>query len=137
LALAVRIDPGGDLAILYGQIASAADGARSFFGGESGGRFDETVHTAIPLLCGHGQKAQVFRLAMSEGERSFDGGAERVFIDTIGGGAGGAAIGNRTDGDGQAMLGDVLVNGVVGETGQGVGNFVDVNFGLFRSGGFG
>jgi len=36
LALATRIDSGGDLAILDGQIASAADGPGAFFGGKSG-----------------------------------------------------------------------------------------------------
>jgi len=34
------------------------------------------------------------------------------------------------------MLGNVLVNGVVGETGEGVSDFVDVDFGFFGSGRF-
>jgi hypothetical protein len=34
------------------------------------------------------------------------------------------------------MLGDVLVNGVVGKTRQGVRDFVNVDFRFFGSGGF-
>ena len=37
----------------------------------------------------------------------------------------------------QAALGDVLVNGVVGEAREGVGGFVNVDFGFVGAGGFG
>jgi len=74
---------------------------------------------------------------VGEGERSFDRSAKRVFVNAIGGGARGAAVGDGSNGDSQTVLGDVLVNGVVGETGQGVRDFVNVNFRFFGSSGFG
>src|SRR6266436_3019974 len=137
LALAVRVDSGGDLTVLDSQIASATDRAGSLFRGESSGWFDETVYAAIVLLSGHGQETRILRLAAGQGERSFDRRTEGVFVNAVGGGAGGAAIGDGANRNGQTMLGNVLVNGIVGETAQGVGDCVDVDFGLFRSGGFG
>src|SRR5260370_33288702 len=118
LALAVRIDSGSNLGILDGQIAGAPDRAGSIFGGEGDGLFDEAVHAAIALLSGQGQEARVLRLAVREGERSFDRSAERVFVNAIGGGARGAAIGDGANGNRQAMGGDGLGNGGVGERHQ-------------------
>src|SRR6266478_4423871 len=137
LALAVRVDSGGNLAILDGQIAGAADRAGAVFRGESSSRLDETAYAAIALFCGHWQETRILRLAVGEGERSFDRGAKRVFVNAIGGGARGAAVGDGSNGDSQTVLGDVLVNGVVGETGQGVRDFVNVHFRFFGSSGFG
>src|SRR6266566_1119608 len=136
LALAVREDSGGNLAFLDGQIAGAANGAGPIFGREGSGLFDEAVYVAIALLAGHWQETRVLRQTVREGERSFDGGAERVFVDSIRGGARGAAVGDRANRNRQAVLGDVLVNGIVGETRQRVGNFVDVDFGFFGCRGF-
>ena len=137
LALAVRVDSGGNLAILDGQIADAADRAGAVFRGESSSRLDETAYAAIALLRGHGKETRIFRLAVGEGERSFDGGAEGIFVNAIGGGARGAAIGDGANGNRQTVLGDVLMNGVVGETGQGVRDFVNLNFRFCGSSGFG
>ena len=137
LALAAGENAGGDLAFFDGKIAGPADGAGALFGGEGGGLFDEAVDAAIALLPGQGRGRGIFRLAVREGKRSFDGGAKRIFVDAIGGGAGGAAIDNGANGNGEAMLGDVLVDGVVGEARQSVGNFVDVDFGFFGAGGLG
>ena len=66
LVLAIRINSGGDLAILDRQIAGTAHGAGSFLGGESGGRLDKAIYAAIALLCGHGEKAGIFRLAVGK-----------------------------------------------------------------------
>src|SRR5712672_441968 len=107
------------------------------FGGESNGWLNETVHLAIALLCGHGEETRVLWLAVREGERSFDGGAERVFVNAIGGGASGAAIGDGADGNGESVLSNILVNAVVGETCERAGDFVNVDFGFFGTGGFG
>src|SRR6267154_25774 len=137
LALAIRVDSGGNLAILDGQIAGAADRAGAVFRGESSGRFDDTAYAAIALFREHGKETRILRLAVREGERGFDSGTKGVFVNAIGGSARGAAIGDGANGNRQAMLGDVLVNGVVGETGQGVRNFVNVNFRFFGSSGFG
>ena len=46
-------------------------------------------------------------------------------------------IDDGANGDVEAALGDVLVDGVVGEARERVGGFVDVNFGFLGAGGFG
>jgi len=74
---------------------------------------------------------------MGKGERGFDCGAEGVFVNAIGGGAGGTAFSDGANGNCESVFGDVLVNGVVGETGQSAGDFVNVDFGSFGAGGFG
>jgi len=136
LALAVRIDSSGDLAFLDGQITGTPDGPGPLLSGESGSLLDEPVYAAIALPSGHRQEARILRLAVSKGERSFDRGAERVLINAIGCGARGAAIDDRANRNRQPMLGDVLVNGVVGEPGQRVRNFIHVDFRLVGSRGF-
>jgi hypothetical protein len=80
---------------------------------------------------------RIFRLAVPERQRGFDGSTERIFVDAICGGAGGAVVDNGADGNVEAALGYVLVNGIVGEAREGVGCFVDVNFGFICAGGFG
>ncbi len=136
LALAVRIDSGGNLAFLDGQVTGPPDGEGSLFGGENGGRFDEPVYTTIALPSGHWQKARVLRLGVRKGERSFDRGAERVFINAIRGSARGAPVHDCANRNGQPVLGHVLVDGVVGETRQSVRHFLHVDFRLFGSRGF-
>src|SRR4029077_10922014 len=112
------------------------DGHGSLFGGESGGGVDETVYGTIALLSGHGEQARVFWLAVGEGERGLNGGAEGIFVDAIRGSARGAAVRHRSNRNRQAVLRDVLMNAVVGETRQRVGDFVDVDFRFFGSRGF-
>jgi hypothetical protein len=79
----------------------------------------------------------VFGLAVREGKRRINGGAKGVFVDAIRCGARGAAIDYCTDRNIQAALGDVLVDGVVGEARERVGGLVDVNFGFVSASGFG
>ena len=98
--MAVRIDSGGDLALLDRVVTRAADGAGALFRGKSGGGFKEAIDGAVTLLFWHRKKARIFGLTVREGKRSFDRGAERVFLDSIGGGASGAAIGDSANGDG-------------------------------------
>ena len=136
LALAIRIDSGGNLAFLNGQIAGMPDGPGSFFSGEGGGLFDETVHGAITLFSWHRQKARILRLAVCKRERNFDRGAKRVFMNAIGCGARSAAVDDRANRHRQPVLGNVLMDGVVGETRQRVRNFVHMDFRLFGSRGF-
>jgi len=80
---------------------------------------------------------RIFWLAVRQGQGSLDGGAEGVFVDAICGGAGGAAVDYGSNGNVEAALGDVLVDGVVGEAGERVGGFVYVNFGFLGACGFG
>ena len=137
LPLAARKDPSSNLTFLDRQITGTPDYVGSVFSGERGSRFDKPPHTAIALLPGHWQEAGVLRLAAGQRERSFDRGAQRVLIDAVGGGARGAAVNNGTNRNRQPMLSDVLMNAIVGETRQGIGNFVDVDFRLLGSRGFG
>src|SRR5438309_1324296 len=136
LTLAVREDSGGDLTLLDGQVTGAANGTGSIFSGERGRLFDETVYAAIALLARHRQEVGDFRLAVREGERGFDRGAERVFVEAIRRGARGSPVGDGANRNREAVLGDILVDGVVSKTGQRVGNFVDVDFGFFGCRGF-
>ena len=98
--------------------------------------FDESFHGAITLSSGHRKEARVLWLAARKRERGFDRGAEGVFINTIRGRARGSAINDGANRNRQPVLGDVLVNGVVGETRQCIRNFVHVDFRLFGSCGF-
>src|SRR5258708_5159301 len=137
LALAVRVDSGGNLAILDGQIAGAVDRAGAVFRGESSSRLDETAYAATALFRQHGKETRILRLAVREGARSFDRSAKGVFVNAISGGARVAAIGDGANRNRQAMLGDVLLNGVVGEAGQSGRHFVNVDFRFCGSSGFG
>ena len=63
----------------------------------------------------------------------FDGGdhaPQRFVVGLVGGGAGGAAVEHGAHGDGEHLLGDILVNGVVGEARQRVGDGADFDFGF-------
>ena len=73
---------------------------------------------------------RVFRLAVGKGERGFDGGAKRIFVNAVRGHAGGAAVHHGANGHIQAPLGNVLVDGVVGKARERFGGFVDVHFGF-------
>jgi len=128
---------GSHLAVLDGQIASAADGAGTVFWRERGSVLHEAIHFAITLLGWHGEQMWIFGLAVREGKRRLNRGAKGVFVDAIRSGARGAAIDYSTDRNIQAALGDVLVDGVVGEARERVGGLVDVNFGFVSASGFG
>ncbi len=56
--------------------------------------------------------------------------AKRFFVGLVGGGARGAAVHHGADGDVKHLLGDVLVDDVVGEAGERVGGDVNFHFGF-------
>ena len=121
--------------MLYGKIASAADGAGAIFGRERSGIFDKAIHFAIALFAGQRKQMRIFGLAVREGQGSIDRGAERIFVDAIRGGTRGAAVDDGANRNIQAALGNVLMDSVVGEARQGFGGFVDVDFGFVGSSG--
>ena len=123
----------GDLAVFYREIACAAHGSGAIFGSDRGGLFYKTPHRAIALLARKRQKLLILRLAGGQRQRRIDGGAQGIFIDAIGGYARGAPFGDRSDGNGYAMLRNILMNGVVGKTGEVVENFFDMDFCFFRA----
>src|SRR5579859_491481 len=65
-------DAGGNLAVLNGEIASAADGAGAIFRRERGGIFPEAIHLAIALFAGQRKKMRILWLAVREGKRRFN-----------------------------------------------------------------
>jgi hypothetical protein len=121
------------------RIAKSQDffyGAGAVFGSGGGGFVGEAIDSAIELLAGHRQEAGNFWLAMGELQRGLYRCAKRIFVKAIGGGTGGAAVYDGSNGDGDAVFGDVLVNGVVGEAREGVDSFLKVDFGFVGSGEF-
>ncbi len=72
---------------------------------------------------------------MGEGEGGFDRGPKRIFVDAIRGSPRGAAIDYRSNGNIQAALGDVLVNGIVGKARERFGDVVDLNLCFVGAGG--
>ena len=79
---------------------------------------------------------RILRLAVREGERRHNRGAERIFVDSIRSGTRGATVDNGSNRNVQPAFGDVLVDGVVGEARERVGGLVDVDFGFVGARGF-
>jgi len=136
LRLAGGKDSGGDLALADGQIAGFPYSAGAIFRSGGSGFFGEAIYFGVALLAWNGKETGKFGLAVRELQRGFDGGPERIFIEAIGGGASRATIDYGAYGNSDAMLSNVLVNGVVGEAGERVDNFLDLYFGFVGSGKF-
>jgi hypothetical protein len=92
----------------------------------------EAAQGAIFLLARHRQEIRIFRLLRCQRDGVAKGRAQRILIDTVGGNAGGAAIGGGSDRNNQTMFSDVLVNGVVRETSQGFDGLIDLHFGFWN-----
>jgi hypothetical protein len=80
---------------------------------------------------------RILGLAVREGQGGFDGGTERIFVDAVRRGARGAVVDDGADRNVEAALGYVLMDGIVGEAGEGVRGLVDVNFCFLGTCGFG
>ena len=102
--------------MLFRELASAFDGAGAFFRRESGGGGIEAAHSAILLFAGHGQQAaDLLAGCAARDKQSSMAARKRIFVNAVGGDAGGAAVDDGANGDNQAVLGDMLMDGVVGE----------------------
>ena len=137
LRLAAGENAGGGLPALHSQIAGAAHSAGAVFRCQCSGRLGEAVDGPVALLSGQRKQVRIFRLTVREGNRCVDRAPQRVLVDSIGRSSGGAAIDRGADRNGQTVLGNVLVNRIVGEARERVVDFIDVNLGFARSGGFG
>ena len=62
-----------------------------------------------------------------------DGATEGIFVGAIGRGKRSAAVYDGANRDGEALLGDILMNAVVGEARQAVRDFVNVDLCFFGS----
>jgi hypothetical protein len=71
---------------------------------------------------------RILRLAVREGKRCFNRREERIFVDSIRGGARGTTVDNGPNRNIQPAFCDVLVYGVVGKTRETAGGLVDMNF---------
>ena len=111
-------------------LQTLSDFAGAVVGSGGGGGGEEAVYFANFLLREHGEKVGIFGLHAREGFGGGDDAAEGVEIGFIGGGAGGAAVEDSADGDDEILLGDVLVDGVIGEAGESGGDDVDFDFGF-------
>ena len=121
---------GGGLIAFRGDGDGFFDGAGAVARRGSGGGGEVARDLGIFLRAGHGQQVGIFRLAAREQRGRGDHAAERVVVGLVGGGAGGAAVEDGAHGDAEMLLGDVLVDGVVGEAGERVGAGVDFDFGF-------
>jgi len=128
LRLSGRKDSGGDLAAANRQIAGFFHGAGAVFGSGCRGFTRKTIHAAIALLAGHRQQARNFWLTVRKLQRRFNRGEKRIFVETIAGNASGAAVDDGSNGDGDAVFCNVLVNSIVGEARECVDGFVDLHF---------
>ena len=121
---------GGGLLVLLAKAHDSGDGVGAILrrGGSGGGEI--ALDLGIFLRAGHGQQAGIFRLAARQSGGSGDDAAQRIVVGFVGGGASGAAVEDGAHGDAECLLGDILVDGVVGEARERVGAGVDFDFGL-------
>ena len=80
------------------------------------------------LLTEQREKMRIFWLLRRERGGVFDRHPERIFVDAVGGDTGSAAVDDGADGNDEALFGNMLVNGVIGEAGEGVDGFVNLDF---------
>jgi hypothetical protein len=123
-------DAGGGLLIFLSERGDLRDSEGAIPRCGAGGGGEITFDLGIFLRAGHGQQAEIFGLAARQSRRSRQSAAQRIVVGFVGGGASGAAVEDCADGDAQSFLRDILVDGVVGEAREGVGDDVDMDLGL-------
>jgi hypothetical protein len=133
LTLPAGKNASGNLALLDGEVAGQANGACAIFGGERCGIFHEAIYARVALFPRHRKKVGIFRLAVCHREGCLDGATKEIFVGAIGRGTRGAGVCDGANRDGEAMLGDVLMNAVAGKTRQTVPDFLDVDLGFLGS----
>ena len=112
-----RENAGGCLAVFFGAGHDRGHGAGAIVGRGAGGRWKIPLDLGIFLRTRHGQQAGIFRLAARQGSRCGHRAPQLFVIGLVSGGARGAPVKDSAHGNGERLLGDVLVNGVVGEAG--------------------
>ena len=113
-----------------GELANARDGAGAILRRGFGSRGEKPRDFRNFLRPEHGQQAGNFRLMKGELSGGGSDAAKRFFVGLVRGGASGASVHHGANGDVKGLLGDVLVNDVIGEAGERVGGDVNVNFGF-------
>ncbi len=123
-------DPGGGLAILLGELGDFGDGDGAILRSGAGGRGEKAPDLSVLLRAGHGQQVGILGLTAGQRGRTCYGTAQRVIVGFVGGGAGGAAVKDGAHGNAERLLGDILVDGVVGEARESVGDKIDMHLGF-------
>src|ERR1700736_6700844 len=108
--LPAREDAGGDLAVPFCEVAGGFYRSGAIFCGERGGRGSESLQATIFLFAGQRKEFGIFREAVRERSRILQSDKYGIFFEAIGGHAGGAAVDNGANRDGDAVFGHVLVN---------------------------
>jgi hypothetical protein len=132
--LTARENSRRDLPRFYSDVAGAPHGAGAIVRRERGGGSRETVDLPITLLPRNRQQMRIFRLATRQRKRRVDRTTQRIFVNAIGRSPRRSPIHNGAHRNSEPVLGDVLMDRVVGETRKRVIDFIDVYFSLIRSG---
>ncbi len=125
-------NPGGGLLVLFGHFRDARDGAGAIGGRGVGRIFKIARYLAVFLRSGHRQQVGIARLAARQRFRGVHDAAQRLVVGLVRGRARRAAVEHGAHGNGQRLLGDVLMNRVVGKSRQRVRHHADFDFGLVR-----
>jgi acyl-coenzyme A thioesterase PaaI-like protein len=84
------------------------------------------------LRAEHGEQVGIFGLVAREGGSGGHHAAKRFVVGFVSGGASCAAIDYGANRDRKSMVGYVLMDGVIGEAGEGVSGGVNLNFSFIR-----
>src|SRR6266850_336105 len=133
LTLPASKNAGSNLAFLDSEVTGQANCTGPLVGGENCSPFYEAVHARVARFPRQVKKIWIFRLAVSQREGCLDGATKGIFVGAIGRGARRAAIHDSTNRNCEAMLSDVLMNAVVGEARQTVGDLVNMDLGFLGS----
>ena len=127
-----RENPGGRLLVFFGHLRDAGDGAGAVGRRRVGGVFKIARGLGVFLRPGHRQEIGIARLAARQRLRGFDHAPQRIVVGLVGGRARRAAVEHGSHRNGEHLLGDVLMNRVVGEARERVGDHADFDFGFVR-----
>ena len=127
-----RKNAGGRLLVFLGHCRDACDGASAVGRRRVGGVLKIARGLRVFLRAGHRQEIGIARLAARKRLRGFDHAPQRIVVRLVGGGAGRAAIEHGPHRYGEHLLRDVLMDRVVGEARERVGDHADLDFGFVR-----
>ncbi len=121
--LRTGIDPGCDQPVLFRHAHDLAHHFCAVSGSDGGSFFKPSLgsgafHFAL-FGFGHGQTVGIRLLDFGNVLGRLDSAFQALIVKAVGGGAGGLAVKSNADGSNLVQFGNVLVNGIVGEAGEG------------------
>ena len=120
----------GGLLAACGELRNLHDGARPLVRAGPGGRGEIARNLRVLLLAQHRQHIGILRLALRKPLGSGHGPAQRLVVNLVRGGARDAPVEHGAHGNGERLLGDVLVNRVVRESRQRIHRRGNIHFGF-------